>query len=504
VRAVYREWTTEAVISGEEPPPVPFGADGGDAFTEWLMSPVPGCSHPEITVWLLEVWRSRPQLRDWYPRPTGDDWAELNNWSFHAADGVRLREELCIPESMQTKHRHGRRPTSSDRGTQAHGWNVVGYFSAELGVGEAARRMTAAVDGAGIATHLVALPAPYSRQRNPLRRDVASTLRYRDSLFCVNADSIEHAVNTMDAYRDAEGRPPLEGRRIGLWFWEVDQFPDRLRSSFDLVDEVWCTSEHTARAVADAPVPVHVVTLPVWAPSAPTPFTRRQLGLPEGFVFLASFDFESVFERKNPLGMVAAYQRAFAPSEGTTLVLKSINGRRSAAQMELLRRAIGGRPDIVIRDGYVDSRQMQGMIECCDCFVSLHRAEGFGLQLADAMMAGRPVIATGYSGNLGFMDDTSAFLVPYELIPVGPESWPYPATARWADPDLDIAAHRMRQVVDNAALARGVAERGRSMVVERQSLARASQDAAWRLFGRDSALPPVVDRVAAEPATVGA
>src|SRR5262249_15651963 len=149
----------------------------------------------------------------------------------------------------------------------------------------------------------------------------------------------------------------------------------------------------------------------------PTPFTRAQLGLPDGFVFLFSFDFHSVYDRKNPEGLIAAYTRAFEPDDGATLVIKSINGAPHPSDLQRLRFAARRRPDIVLIDDYVDAHRVQGLLERSDCFVSLHRAEGFGLHLAAAMAAGTPVIATSYSGNVDFMDDDSAFLVPYELVP---------------------------------------------------------------------------------------
>jgi glycosyltransferase involved in cell wall biosynthesis len=341
--------------------------------------------------------------------------------------------------------------------------------------------MNVAIEQAGIATQLVAVAAPTSRQWHRLRRDIRERVRYQDSLYCVNADALEGAVAVTEGPTGAT-RASKRGRRIGLWFWEVEAFPDRWDATYDLLDEIWCASEFTADVIGRvAPIPVHVVPLPVWAPSAPTPFSRQQLGLPEGFVFLFSFDFNSIFERKNPLGLIEAYTRAIGPHDGATLVIKSTNGAQHLAQRQRLGDAAAGRADIVLLEDYLDAHRMQGLIEHCDCFVSLHRSEGFGLQMATAMALRRPVIATGYSGNMTYMDAESALLVPYELVPIGPGNDPYPGSASWAAPDLDVAAERMRAVLDDPAMASAIAERGRAAVLDRQGLGRASLAVGDRL-----------------------
>jgi glycosyltransferase involved in cell wall biosynthesis len=140
------------------------------------------------------------------------------------------------------------------------------------------------------------------------------------------------------------------------------------------------------------------------------------------------------------------------------------------------------------------------MIELADCFVSLHRAEGFGLNLAAAMAAGRPVIATGYSGNTTFMDAGTAFLVPYDLVPVGPDCHPYPPDASWAEPDLDAAARLMRLVFDGGPAVARVAARGRSRILQQYSVAACGRFFRDRLLadwpGWEDRPPPTVEAVA--------
>ena len=211
-------------------------------------------------------------------------------------------------------------------------------------------------------------------------------------------------------------------------------------------------------------MPVHNVPPPVVSRPA-VARSRAELGLPDGFTFLFCFDFFSVADRKNPFGVIDAYCRAFAPGDGTHLVIKSINGSTVVTDLERVRLHAAGRPDVHVVDGYVSALDQAALVASCDAYVSLHRAEGFGYTMAEAMLAGRPVVATGYSGNLEFMDERNSFLVGYDLVPVGEGKGPYPATSRWADPDLDEAAAAMRRIVEDPAGAAAVGERARQDIV---------------------------------------
>jgi len=178
-------------------------------------------------------------------------------------------------------------------------------------------------------------------------------------------------------------------------------------------------------------------------------FDRGDLGLPEGFVFLFVFDYHSVFARKNPLGLVEAFGQAFPEGSGASLVLKSINSEHHPGEHGRLIEAAKGHRDIHIIDRYVTAAEKNAMFAGCDCYVSLHRSEGFGNTLAEAMSLGKPVIATGYSGNMEFMTAQNSYPVDYTLAPIGDDAGPYPATGEWAEPDVGHAARLMRHVFEN-------------------------------------------------------
>jgi glycosyltransferase involved in cell wall biosynthesis len=265
-----------------------------------------------------------------------------------------------------------------------------------------------------------------------------------------------------------------------VWFWETDRLRPAERRATGFLDELWVSSRYVQETVeADVDVPVHVMPTPMEPLRGPF-LTRGELSLPEAFTFLFVFDFWSE-ERKNPVAVVEAFTRAFAPGEGPTLVLKSIHGRGKARKLERLRAVAADRPDIVLRDGYVPAVERDSYVAACDCYVSLHRSEGLGLTMAEAMSLGKPVIATGYSGNLEFMDGSNSYLVPYELVDVPSSWWAYAPGATWAQPDVDAAAELMRRVWDDPARAEPVGARARDTVLERLSTSRTADFVERRL-----------------------
>jgi glycosyltransferase involved in cell wall biosynthesis len=322
----------------------------------------------------------------------------------------------------------------------AAGLNIVGYFRAEVGVGEAARLLTAAVDRTGVPYVTIPYERTRSRQEHPFDATADGEARFDTTILCVNADQVANFAS------DA-GRGFFDGRyTVAYWAWEVEPFPETMYRGFDFVDEIWTYSAHSAAAIAAvSPKPVLAMPPPIVRPPASAK-TRAELGLPDGVVFLFVFDFLSILERKNPAAAVEAFTRAFAPNEGPHLVIKSINGDKKPEQLEQLRASVAGRGDIHVLDGYVSSEDKNALIASSDAFVSLHRSEGFGLTMAEAMALGTPVVATGYSGNLTFMDDANGYLVPYTLTAIPPGCSPYPAGGMWADPDLDAAAALMRRI----------------------------------------------------------
>jgi glycosyltransferase involved in cell wall biosynthesis len=357
----------------------------------------------------------------------------------------------------------------------APGINVVGFLEGELGIGEVGRKLVAAAVRADIATSTIIYRHTQSRQMHQFEPRGDSTAPYDTNLICVNADALKHLRGDL-------GPGLFAGRySIGVWFWELSRFPATFQPSFDLVDEVWVASDFVRTAIArETSKPVRVVPIPLELPTLASP-DRAALELPDRFLFLFSFDFFSVMERKNPLGLVEAFRRAFPSGEGPVLMIKSINGDRKKASLDRLLRAVSDRSDIIVRDGYLAPAEKDALTHSCDCYVSLHRSEGLGLTMAEAMSAGKPVIATGYSGNLTFMNGDNSFLVRHRLTVTPPGCDPYPPGIEWAEPDLDHAAELMRRVYERPDAAREVGERARRDLQQHHSVDQAAAFIRHRL-----------------------
>jgi glycosyltransferase involved in cell wall biosynthesis len=323
------------------------------------------------------------------------------------------------------------------------GINIFGYVFAEHGVGEEARLLVQIAKQAKLEFAVVPYTETFSRQAVPFDDLGTGEAAYDVNLICVNADALPHFVEHF-------GSAILAGRyNIGLWAWEVAELPGEMTRSAQFLDEIWACSSFTADAIArSVPLPVFSLPPPILI-SEPPAVRRQDLGLSEKeFLFLFCFDFNSVFERKNVLATIAAFKLAFPPGHGAQLLVKTINGNDFQAQMMQLNAAAADHPDIIVIDGYLQPSEQLGLLNACDAYISLHRAEGFGFTLAEAMALGKPVIATGYSGNLDFMTEENSYLVPHKLVRIPAGCAPYPPTAFWAEPDIKQAASLMRLAFD--------------------------------------------------------
>jgi glycosyltransferase involved in cell wall biosynthesis/SAM-dependent methyltransferase len=364
------------------------------------------------------------------------------------------------------------------------GVNAVGYLRGGLGLGQAARLYVQALHAAGVPVRTTTVDVNLPDVVGPDgRRAQIKTTDFADlhvegelpfNLICVNAPELP-------AFHAELGPEFFEGRyTIGVWAWEVDIVPPSWDRAFALVDEIWVYSRYVEEIFSHvSPVPVVRVPLPIVAPAAGGDLTG--LHLPDGFTFLFLFDFYSTLARKNPLGLVEAFSRAFEPGEGPQLVLKSHNGDFKPDRLARLQDAIGGRADIHVVDRFLSEADMAALMRRADCYVSLHRAEGFGLTLGETMALGKPVIATGFSANLDFMTAENSYLVRHTETQVGPEGENYPAQGTWAEPDLDHAAELMRHVWEHQDEARERGARAQREIAEHFSLEAVGEAARSRL-----------------------
>jgi glycosyltransferase involved in cell wall biosynthesis len=372
------------------------------------------------------------------------------------------RNEARLQRLLQTKE-HFR--AALEKGTWPKapaGVNLVAYIRADMGLGTAARGMAAAFAAAGIPFNVINLEHGNEGSHTDLswsHKEVARS-GYDTTIVCLNPDN-SFNLRTLVS-------PEILGDRyvIANWYWELPEMPDEWLAEFEYADEVWAASNFIRDAIAKkSPAPVVRVPAVVQLNRGRS-LSRSELGLPERkFLFLAMFDARSVPERKNPLGVVRAFKRAFAATDHAAgLVIKLLNTDYSEPVLQELREEIAGCESVFLIDRLLDRDQLTSLLEACDCFVSLHRSEGFGLPPAEAMSLGKPAILTNWSGNTDYMTSDNCVPIDYELVKLKRDYGPYKAGQFWAEPDLEQAAHWMKKLVAEPELAQQIGLRGQQTI----------------------------------------
>ncbi len=355
------------------------------------------------------------------------------------------------------------------------GVNMLGHFCYASGLRVSAESMVQAMGSVGVRASL-----------RDVRTDARDDPHHVDFRGMEDHDITIIHTQPEPFFDDAYHRTDLFEReprthRIAYWYWEFDSIPQAWVAHASRVDEVWAATEFVSRGLRERlPVPVRTLFPGVKL----APYERRgkaYFGLSEEpFTFLFTFHMMSVMERKNPLGLIRAFKEAFDTDQAVRLVLKTSFGDRHPAQLGELRDAAVG-ANIEIIDQIYTPDEVLSLMDACDAYVSLHRSEGLGLTMAEAMLMGKPVIATNFSGNVDFMDDSNSLLVPYKLVKLGKPIPPYDADLEWADPSIEHAAQLMRRVYDNQAWAREVGARGKASAEANLSLDAAGRRIAARL-----------------------
>lgn len=440
--------------------------------------------------YLTEIWRERTDLWETFPGMFLDPDAaqRFRLWAHHFAAAESDAPAELIPDAPIGITDLIAPPPTGPPPALTPGVQLYGYLRATLGLGEAARRLVTLL---GLADERT-LARPYDHIGSPLAYPWPDSLPDPSPLPSDAHDIAMLCVNGAETARLARaiGGAALHGRyRIGLWFWELEQLTPEMADGLEHLDEVWVTSEFVANAVRNAAppnFPVHILPLgmdlnrdlerdldrerhttegstnllPTGAERAAI---RTRLGLPRdlvhGVVIGCSFDYASRIARKNPIGLIEAFIKAFPKpfslgnDLGPWLVVKAFNPGATPSDAATVRSAVTRRPDIVLFEKHLTPEDQRAYISSLDVVASLHRSEGYGLLMLEAMAQGIPTVATEYSGNLAFMCHANSWLIPSTRITIDESASPYPAGYTWAEPDVTSAASTLRWIVSGLTTA---------------------------------------------------
>jgi glycosyltransferase involved in cell wall biosynthesis len=344
--------------------------------------------------------------------------------------------------------------------------SLIGHPFAPIGKGEDMRCYYRAFKAVGIRPHVVNVyeGEPHDRE---LEREFADDLRKTSAggidIFCINGDEVEPVLSHLGSRRT-----PAHFSVV-VPFWELSRYPTSWARQLARFDEIWTASAFIRDAIEpelDRPVTI-IPSSTGFKPGHSA--GRRYFRIPESaYAFLFAFDLRSFHERKNPLAVVEAFAEVIRarPTRDIVLVVKmsgadarpepaaEIRGRLAERTADL------GLGRVSLIEGDLTDRETKDLVRCCDCFVSLHRSEGFGRFLAEAMLLGRPVIGTAYSGNMEFMNPEVSCLVDFRLVPVAPGAYPFWEDQVWAEPNLEAAIDWMIRLVDDPAWGRRLGQHG--------------------------------------------
>lgn len=476
----------------------PFEAGHKGSYFNWLNKPA-NKGERAITKLLYSIYQSRPDIQRAFPDIFGRNRGSFLAWALiickkdyglddslllvasESGKGVKFKAELymylrssadsayktlypvfqknkliwnffkkvnkSLPTSTVLKPSTGLvRAVEGFGGNESLGINIAGYLNAESGVGEAARANIRSAESFGISVALNNIECS-SRQEDKTYTNFMDANPYPVNLIQVNADQVPvfFKLKGADYFKDRYN--------IGFWYWELDRFPGEWLDRFGFFNEIWVASSFCQNAIANVS-PVPVVKIPPSVVVDRVKNTgRKHFGLKEDeFVFLCMFDFLSFIERKNPLATLLAFKKAFGTDDKACLLLKCSNAEKNPSARDEVLKAAKGMNVRIISD-YLDKDDVHTLMSLSDCYISLHRSEGFGLPLAESMYLGKPVIATGYSSNTDFMNVNNSFPVKYRLTEIEYDIGPYKKGNIWAEPDTDHAAELMRLVFENRVLA---------------------------------------------------
>ncbi len=452
-----------------------------DSVGDLMQTAAPSGATIALPRFLASIHASRPDLVAAFDVATADGARALVAWwQACGKNEYPLLQQLdvVVPDGSE-------RPLVSISGgslqalARPFGVNIVGFPQGVLGLGEDARMAAQAMQLGGFDVALVNAPmsgpSRIDMSMNHLLRD---DLAYQVSLFCLPPPEMVRL--TLEG-----GRRLVESDtyRIGAWPWELPHWPSAFGPADAFVDEIWAQSHFVEAAYTRLGSPrVKHMPMAVVIPE-PREIDRKRFGLPEhDFLFYLMFDGNSWLTRKNPVAGVMAFKQAFArETSGVGLVVKAMNVRDDDPTWRQVRELAVADDRIHIVSERLDRQDTIDFMASCDAYISLHRSEGFGRVIAEAMALGQPVIVTNFSGNVDFCDEETSLLVDGELVPLRAGDYLFHEGQYWCDPDIGIASKQIARAFGDAALRERIARAGRARIKRDYSMAAVARAYEQRL-----------------------
>ena len=325
------------------------------------------------------------------------------------------------------------------------GVNIMGPVKAQMGIGQCCRFLVSEFDASGIKYCVQNFNLLGNVQNGDTSFDDILT---EETPYGINLIVME-PTELMFRCTQFDQNMWNDKYNVGFWSWELEDFPKEWTPAIDLLDEIWTPSEFTSDSIRKVTnKPVHTIPYNVTA-HTDDKYDRKYFGLPEDkFLFLIMFDFNSTMVRKNPVGAIEAYKKAFDGNDDSVgLVIKTSN--TDFDKIESVKKLLEGYKNIYFITEVLEKTAVNSLIKDVDVFVSLHRAEGFGIVMAEAMLVNTVCIATNWSSNIEFMNKDIACMVDYSFVTLEKDASPYRKGSKWADADTDQAAGYMKKLHDD-------------------------------------------------------
>ncbi len=428
-----------------------------------------------VTIRHYLLWYSREDLRSSFDIFTFEGYQQYLAWLTIYGTHEVLSNKLCNCASITEFIDYKNQTTGYAQG----GVNIIGYGRGEFGIGEDVRMAVKAFSEVNVEIAVPRLPLRIAARQNDCTIAAYEVSRpvYQTNLICLPPyEMIRLLASTGDS---------IIGNRynISFWQWELARFPNPLTYALDFVNEIWSASMFTAevmRSITDKPV-IHM-PVAVNLPQSTSKWTRKHFSLPESdFIYLTVLDGNSSLKRKNPLATVRAFLSAFPDKNDVCLVIKAMNVSVSQPDWFSVVKYAEEDKRIILMAEMMTKDKLLGLQSICDCFVSLHRSEGFGRNIAEAMLLGKPVIVSDYSGNKDFTNEETAFLVGGSLVPLSAGDYAFFHDQVWFEPQADVASSMFRFCYEFPEVRRRKALAGQAWIRENYSSERVGEAYKSRL-----------------------